>query len=151
MTSKSVSIPSFAAMVKAVKVLNLVSVFLFVAVLILVYAYLPISVDVNIDGVSNIHKQRLFYYFFITFLTINILLRIILNLGFRRTNENILAWLMSLIFVLNVYVSFLIGFVGVWNNSTHISPSNYAYLNFMGPVFLIIWVIGLIFLVVKLR
>ncbi len=138
-------------MIKAVKFLNLISVFLFIIVLVLIYAYLPISVDLNIDGIENIHKHRFFYYSGAAFLITNILLRVILNLGFKSVSENVLAWMTSLIFIMNVYLTFLIGFVGVLNNSTHISPSNYAYLNFLGPFFILIWVGGLIFLVVKRR
>ncbi|MEQ9403778.1 MAG: hypothetical protein RIM99_09350 [Cyclobacteriaceae bacterium] len=136
-------------MIKAVKVLNVASTFMFVVILLLIYAYLPISVDLNIDGVENIHKHRFFYYSITAFIGINILLRIILNLGFKGTSENVLAWMTGLIFILNVYLTFLVGFVGVWNNATHISPSNYAYLNFLGPVFVFFWFGGLIFLVVK--
>lgn len=138
-------------MIKAVKILNLTSVFLFTVVLIFIYAYLPISVDLNIEGIENIHKHRFFYYSIAIFLIINILVRVILNLSFKTVSENVLAWLTSFIFIMNVYITFLIGFVGVWNNSTHISPSNYSYLNFLGPIFIIIWVGGLIFLVVKRR
>ena len=138
-------------MVKAVKVLNLVSTFLFVAILIVVYAYLPISVDINIEGYSNIHKQRLFYYFVSAFLIVNILIRLILNFGFKQVSENMMAWLFGLIFVLNCYLTFIVGFVGVWNNSTHISPVNYAYLNGVGPLFILIWTIGFIVLFVKER
>ncbi len=138
-------------MIKAVKILNLVSVFLFTVVLVLIYAYLPISVDLNIDGIENIHKHRFFYYSGAAFLIVNILVRVILNLGFKSISENVLAWMMSLIFIMNIYLTFIIGFVGVWNNSTHISPTNYAYLNFLGPFFIIVWVVGLIFLVVKRR
>ena len=136
-------------MIKAAKVLNIVSVFLFTAILLLVYAYLPISVDLNVDGISNLHKHRFFYYALLTFTGINLVLRVILHYGFRSLNENLRAWTQSLIFIMNVYLTFLIGFLGVLNNSTHISPHNYSYLNFLGPVLLIIWVGGLIFLVFK--
>lgn len=136
-------------MIKAVKVLNITSTGLFTIILVLIYAYLPISVDLNIDGVGNIHKQRFFYYAASAFVVVNILLRVILNLGFKSASENLFAWLMSLIFIMNLYLTFIVGFVGVWNNSTHISPGNYSYLNYLGPFFIIIWVGGLIFLVVK--
>ena len=136
-------------MVKAVKVLNTVSTLLFITVLLLVYAYLPISVDLNVDGISNLHKHRFFYYAVGLYFGINLLIRIVLGVGLKGLSENLLAWCTSLIFIINVYLSFLIGFVGVWNNATHISPSNYSYLNFLGPIFIIIWVAGLIFLVVK--
>ena len=136
-------------MIKAVKVLNISSTLFFMIVLVLIYGYLPISVDLNIDGIEDIHKHRFFYYSMSAFIITNILLRVIINLGFKAVSENVLAWMTSLIFILNMYITLIVGFVGVWNNSTHISPSNYSYLNFLGPFFLLIWVAGLIYLVVK--
>ncbi len=136
-------------MVQAVNVLNIFSTFLFVAILLLIYAYLPMSVDLNIDGIGNIHKHRFFYYTISIFIIINITSRIILNLGFKSANQNLLAWLTLMIFILNSYLTFMTGFIGVWNNATHISPANYSYLNFLGPVFLMIWIVGLIFLTTK--
>ena len=138
-------------MIKAVKFLNLTTTILFVIITFLVYAYLPINVDLNIEGLSSVHKHRFFYYSVSVFLAVNILLRLIINLGFSSANENLKAWLMSLIFILNLYLTLTIGFVGVWNNSSHISPANYSYLNFIGPVLIIFWVLGLIFFVVKER
>lgn len=136
-------------MIKAVKVLNAGSTFLFVAILLLIYAYLPISVDLNVSRVSNIHKQHFFYYTVSAFLGMNVLLRIILRFGFPTIGQELLGWMTALIFILNVYLTFLVGFIGVWNNATHIGPSNYSYLNLLGPLLLLIWVGGLIFLVVK--
>ncbi|MEP5612072.1 MAG: hypothetical protein ABJP45_07465 [Cyclobacteriaceae bacterium] len=136
-------------MIKAVKVLNVTSVLFFTVVLLLIYGYLPISVDVNIDGIGNLHKHRFFYYSLSAFLGINIILRLILNFGFKSASEKVFAWMTSLIFILNLYLTFIVGFVGVWNNSSSISASSYAYLNYLGPLFVLVWVGGLIFLVVK--
>lgn len=136
-------------MLKAVKVLNIGSTLLFIVILLLIYAYLPISVDLNVEGVKDIHKQQFFYYAITAFIVVNILVRVILNLGFSKVSTNVLGWMNALIMIMNVYLTFMVGFVGVWNNSTHISPSSYAYLNFLGPLSIIIWVGGLIFLVVK--
>ncbi|MEM0939434.1 MAG: hypothetical protein AAGI25_06550 [Bacteroidota bacterium] len=136
-------------MIKAFKVLTVFSTLLFAAILLLVYAYLPISVDLNIEGLASIHKQTLFYQVLVVFIAVNILLRLIINQGFKSWHGSTKAWLSLLIFIVNFYLTLLIGFVGVWNNSTHISPSSYNYLNFIGPVLLVVWLIGLIFLVFK--
>lgn len=136
-------------MIKAVKVLNLFSTLLFAAILLMVYAFLPVSVDLNIEGVGTVHKQELFYQALIGFLAINILLRLVIFYGFRGFRPTLLAWTSSLIFVVNFYFTVLIGFIGVWNNATSISPSSYGYLNTIGPLLLIVWVVGLIFLVIK--
>jgi len=134
---------------KAVQVLNRFSVLLFSAIFLLVYAYLPISVNLEIEGMGQLHKQTFFYYLFGTFLGINIIMRVALHLGLRGVEDDTSAWIRSIIFVINFFLTTLVGFIGVLNNSTHISPGNYAYLNYLGPVFLVIWAIGLIFLLIS--
>ena len=136
-------------MINAIKVLNTFSVLLFAVVLLLVYSYLPIQVDLNIDGVSSIHKQTLFYQLFGGFIVLNLLLRVTINVGFRQITGLLKAWITILIFIVNFYLALIVGFIGVWNNATHISPEGYNYLNYLGPVFVVIWVGGLIFLVFK--
>ena len=136
-------------MIKAVKVLNLFSTLLFAAVLLLVYAYLPISVNFNIEGVSNMHKQDFFYLALLGFLAINILMRVVVFVGLKRIGTLLMSWISGLIFVVNFYFALLIGFVGIWNNATHVSPSSYSYLNVIGPFFVLIWIVGLIFLAFK--
>ncbi|WP_424960990.1 hypothetical protein [Ekhidna sp.] len=136
-------------MIKAIKVLNRISVLLFSAIFLLVYAYLPIAVDLGIDEVGQLHKQNFFYYFFGAFMVINILLRVTTNLGTRHLKEEISSWIRSIVFIVNFYLTTMVGFIGVLNNTNHISPESYAYLSYLGPTLLIIWVIGLIFLFVK--
>ena len=136
-------------MIKAIKVLNRISVLLFAAIFLLVYAYLPIAVDLGVEGIKPVHKQSFFYYYFGAFIGVNIILRVATGSTIRNLNEEIGSWIRSIIFILNFYLTTIIGFIGVLNNSTHISPQSYAYLNYLGPVFLLIWLIGLIFLLVK--
>jgi len=136
-------------MIKAVRVLNLFSTLLLAAVLLLVYAYLPVSVDLNIEGLKNPHKQDFFYRSLTFFLVINILLRFLIFYGLKHLKVFLLSWVSGFIFVTNFYFALLVGFIGVWNNSTHIAPAGYDYLNIMGPALLIIWLAGLVFLVVK--
>ena len=136
-------------MIKSIKVLNLFSTLLFGIILLLVYAYLPISVDVNIEGVSTVHKQTFFYVALSSFLVINVLLRLITRFGFTKFNETLKGWVSLVVLVVNVYLTLLVGFIGVWNNATSISPDGYGYLNYIGPFLLVCWIIGLIFLVFK--
>jgi len=136
-------------MIKVVKVLNLFSILLFAAVLLLVYAYLPIEVKLNLEEIGSIHKQNFFYYSIGIFLLANLILRLIINLGLRSWTGLKKAWLSLLIFCINVYFSLLVGFIGVLNNSTHISPESYSYLTNIGPVVLLFWLVGLIFLAFK--
>ncbi len=136
-------------MVNAIKVLNVFSTLLFAAILLLVYSYLPINVDLNVDGVSAVHKQTLFYQLLVAFILINVLVRLLLHFGFRQMVGVMKSWITGLIFIVNFYLTLLVGFIGVWNNSTHISPEGYGYLNYIGPVFVAIWVAGLIFLALR--
>lgn len=136
-------------MVKAIKVFNSISVLLFSAILLLVYAYLPIMVDFNIEGVKGMHKQTFFYYAFGTFVVVNILMRVGVTLGSKGLEENLAAWARAILFIVNFYLASMVGFIGVINNTGHINPSSYTYLNFLGPIFLVVWVVGLIFLFLK--
>lgn len=136
-------------MVKAVKVLNRISIFLFVIVLLTSYAYLPISVNVNIDGVGDFHKQTFFYYSVTSFILTNLLIRIVLHFGIQNLNDIIKSWITSLICILNLYLSFLLVFIGVWNNQGHINPSIFSTFTLFGPILLLIWLVGTIFLFIK--
>lgn len=136
-------------MIKAIKVFNSISVLLFSVILLLVHAYLPIMVDVNVEGIQDLHKQIFFYYAFGTFVVVNILIRMGVSLGSRNLNENLAAWIRAILFIINFYLASMVGFIGVLNNTGHINPGSYAYLNYLGPIFLIIWVIGLFFFIFK--
>ncbi|WP_420578426.1 hypothetical protein [Ekhidna sp.] len=136
-------------MTKAIKVLNRFSILLFSAIFLLVYAYLPISVDMEIEGVKQLHKQHFFYYFFGAFMVLNIALKVATSYGTKNMNEELSAWSRSIVFILNFYFTTIVGFIGVLNNSTHINPGDYAYLTYLGPALLLIWVIGLIFLFIR--
>jgi len=138
-------------MIKVVNVLNTFSAILFAIVLLTVYAYLPISIDLNIEGMSNMHKQDFFYNSIGIFVGINVLMRLVINIGFKHLANVLQAWFRLFIFIINVYFTLMIGFIGVWNNATSITPSTYSYLNYIGPFLLVVWIIGLIFLVIKKR
>ncbi|MEP0985201.1 hypothetical protein [Ekhidna sp.] len=136
-------------MIKAIKVFNSISVLLFSVILLLVYAYLPIMVDLNIEGVKDLHKQTFFFYAFGSFVVINIVIRIGASLGSRNLPEDLAAWIRAILFIVNFYLASMVGFIGVINNTGHINPSSFGYLNYLGPVFLIIWISGLLFFLFK--
>ena len=136
-------------MIKAVKVLNVFSTLLFAIVLLTIYAYLPISVDLNLEWFSAVHKQSFFYQALGVFIILNILLRVIFGLGFKKLQQLIRGWLRLLICIVNIYLIVLVAFIGVWNNATSIAPAGYSYLNYIGPSLLIFWIGGLIFLAFK--
>ena len=147
--TKSGSPIRFAAMIKATKVLNSLSIIFFMAILLLVYAYLPIMVDLNVERLKDFHKQTFFYYTVGGFVVVNVILKLVTSLGAKYLPKEPQAWLNAIIFVINFNITLIVGFIGVWNNPAHIEPESFAYLNYMGPILIIIWVIGLIFLYFK--
>lgn len=135
------------------KVVNLVKVFsaiIFLGTLSWVYAYMPIMVKMDEEGVTQVHKENFFYGGIILFVVINAIILFIQNILNKRVSSELLkSWVGGFTFVFNLYLSFIIGFLGVLNNATHIPPSNYYYLNYLGPILILAWLIVLIFLVLK--
>jgi len=138
-------------MLKVVNFLKLLSIILFLVILLLVYAYLPIMVSLD-PGSSGLelHKETFFYSMIGIFVIVNIVM-----LGVQKLTENKIsgidaqAWARGAAFVVNIYFTLLIGFIGVINNSTHLDPAGFAYLNYIGPVLIFSWIIGLIYLLSK--
>ncbi|MFK7953653.1 MAG: hypothetical protein AB8B73_12465 [Ekhidna sp.] len=133
-------------MLKAVKVLNRISVILFVIVLLTSYAYMPISVHMSIEEIGDLHKQTFFYYAVGSFLVINILVKIILHFGIKKLEEDLQAWITSLIFIFNIYQIFIIIYLAVWNNQGHIDPAYFSAFTLIGPVLLVVWIFGIFFI-----
>lgn len=135
-------------MVKVVNFLKFLSITLFLGILLLVYAYLPIQVNLetSTDGLQ-LHKETFFYYTITGFVVINIVLLAFQKLNEKRlVGEPLKAWMSGLGFVVNIYLTLIIGFIGVINNATHLDPAGFAYLNYLGPFLLVVWVVGLFYL-----
>ena len=138
-------------MLKAVNLLKVFSIVLFLVILSLVYAYLPIMVKLRpLESGFLLHKETFFYYAVAIFVIVNVTM-----LGFQKLFEQRIsgvttrAWVRGFTFVINLYFTFLLGFIGVINNTAHLNPSGFAYLNYLGPVLVFSWLIGLIYLVSK--
>jgi hypothetical protein len=141
-------------MIRVVGLIRVLSVVLFLIVLGLVYAYLPVMVRVlPQDATLLFHREYVFYsavgLFFLINLFVFMLIKMVNPLLLSRKGEEMTAWFNSIGFVINVYVATLFGFIGVLNNPLHISASSYGYLNYMGPILLMIWIVGIIYFSVK--
>jgi hypothetical protein len=55
------------------------------------------------------------------------------------------GWFAALPVVVNFYICFLVGFLGVLNNPSNIQFSSYEYLNYLGPILLLVWGILIIY------
>ena len=133
-------------MVKAVGIIRFLSIVLFLGILALVYAYLPVMVSLIPDNGYTLQRESFFYYVVAIFVVVNILLSVLtksLQPQFQKWDADFEAWFKMLTPVVNIYIVLLVGFIGVINNPTHISASSYAYLNFLGPILVLVWVIGM--------
>lgn len=138
-------------MLKVVNFLKFLSIVLFLGILLLVYAYLPVMTNLTLDSTDLRLRKEYFFYFGIgVFVVVNLFF-----LGFQKlyeshiSNLEVRAWVRGLGFVVNIYLTLIIGFIGVINNTTHLDPSGFAYLNYLGPFLIFSWVVGLIYLAKK--
>ena len=140
-------------MVKVVGIIRFLSIVLFLGILGLVYAYLPVKVLLHENWAQmRIDRETFFYSVTGIFIIVNVSLSLVFAL--LRTRLSLLdeekhAWIKALSPVMNIYIVVLVGFVGVVNNPTHVSASSYAYLNFIGPLLVLIWLGGFVYLIVK--
>lgn len=140
-------------MLKVVNFIKLLSIILFLAILLLVYAYLPIMVKLDPEQeLLQLNKETFFYFGMSVFVAINLVF-----IGFQRlferqiANEVLKAWVRGLAFVVNLYLTFIVGFIGVINNTQHLKIEGFAYLNYLGPFLLVCWLVGLIYLIFSKR
>lgn len=141
-------------MVKTINFVRLLTIILFVAILAMVYAYLPIQVQLKPSGQMYLmHREYFFYGVAGFFLLVNIiswlLLKIVTPTMELKKGEEFAAWFNGLPIVINLSITFLVGFIGVMNNANHIRASSYAYLNFLVPFLILIWMVGFIYFLLK--
>ena len=134
-------------MIKVVGIVRFLSLVFFLLAIGLVYAYLSTQVELGMgEDAWVVTRDTFFYTALATFVLVNIVLRVLSqhvkkSMG-RQWQDKTLAWFLMIVPFVNIYISLLIGFVGVINNPTHVSASSYVYLNFLGPVLILVWVIG---------
>lgn len=138
-------------MLRVVSFLKFLSILLFLIILLLVYAYLPVMVDIQPDeNAIQLQREDFFYFAVGIFVVFNIAI-----LGFQKLveplieNMDLKAWLRGIGFVVNVYLTLIIGFIGVMNNSAHLDAAGFNYLNYLGPFLIFSWFIGLIYLFIN--
>lgn len=138
-------------MVRAVKILKILSAILFLGTLLYVYSLLPVMVNIYPDATGwELHKEYFFYSLLAVFLVVNIFLLIIERMIRPLIpTEELLSWVRGLPFVINIYFSLIIGYIGVLNNQGSFQESSYIYLNYLGPILIVAWVSGLIFLLLN--
>ena len=137
-------------MLKAVNFVRLLSIVIFLGTLSIVYAYLDPVVSFSLEtDMPTMHRTYFFYLSSLIFLVINIffwlLIKILSPKIAQRFGLLTAGWVAALPVVVNFYICFLMGFVAVLNNASSLQLSNYAYLNYLGPILLMIWMIVYLF------
>lgn len=138
-------------MLKTIRLLRNLSSVLFLGILTLVYAYLPVMVRLDPEGnFVELHRSDFFYYAIGVFLVINIITWALTRLGTTmlagKRSEDSVAWFNALPVLINFYLTLLAGFIGVFNNPGVSYAKNFAYLNYIGPVLIFVWLFGFIYL-----
>ncbi|MEQ9302359.1 MAG: hypothetical protein RJQ14_00475 [Marinoscillum sp.] len=140
-------------MLRVVNFLKVLSIILFLAILLLVYAYSPVMVRLFENSSElQLNRETFFYYSITVFVVINIVL-----LAFQKLyehnikREDVRGWVRGLGFVINIYLTLIIGFIGVINNQTHLDTEGFAYLNYLGPFLIFSWFCGLFYLLYTKR
>ena len=131
-------------MLKAVNFVRLLSIAFFLGTLSVVYAYLDPVVSFSIEtDMPTMHRTYFFYLISLIFLIINIILWLFIKIMSPKISQRFgllsAGWVAALPVVVNFYICFLIGFLGVLNNASSLQLSNYTYLNYLGPILLMIW------------
>ena len=131
-------------MLKAVNFVRLLSIAFFLGTLSVVYAYLDPVVSFSVEtDMPTMHRTYFFYLISLIFLIINIILWLLIKIMSpiiaQRFGLLSAGWVAALPVVVNFYICFLIGFLGVLNNASSLQLSNYTYLNYLGPTLLMIW------------
>ena len=141
------------SMLRAVNFVRLLSIVIFLGTLSLVYAYLDPVVSFSLeDATPTLHRTDFFYLGALIFLVINVFLWLLIKIVAPKIAQRFgilsAGWFAALPVVVNFYICFLIGFLGALNNTSSLQLSSYAYLNYLGPILLMIWMGLAIFMMV---
>ena len=133
---------------KVLKILKFLTVVLFLITILSVYAFLPREVSLYI-GDLQVSKEYFFYASLILFCVLNFLFSSLAWFYQRIKEENpkrqqLKDWLTSLPVPINGYLLFMIAYIGIINNPESVNPDSYAYLLYLGPVLVVIWVVAVI-------
>ncbi len=141
-------------MIKVVGIVKFLSIVLFLGILGLSYAYLPVKTAVLPDSRDILIDRGTFFYMAAGFFTfVNIIFSYLSRTLWKKMSAgpSVQAWLLLLTPVVNIYLAMLVGFVAVLNNPIDIPPASYSYLNYLGPILIMAWLVGLIVVFLKRR
>jgi hypothetical protein len=149
------------------KVFHFLSVLIFIFVLLYTYAALPDQVAYEIDrqgAISKmISKNAFFYTGIILFVVLNVILitpgKLIENQGTKNIKrlfpigdifrDYMLTWIYSFVGIINISLCIMSLFVHSINNQNEISSGDFNFFFYLIPVFFVVWIVGLFWILVK--
>lgn len=149
------------------KVFHFFSVLLFIFSFLFIYASLSEQVAYSIDDqgavLKQISKESFFYTGILTFVFLNILIVLPGKMLENQSTKNIkrlfpvgdpsrdlmLTWIYSFAGIINVSLSIMMLFIKSINHQNEISMSEFRLFFYLIPVFFVVWIIALFWILLE--
>jgi len=132
------------------KVLRIFTAIFYVVILLFIYAYLPLTLDLNIEGIGRIGRGFFFYTAMSVFVVLQLIFYFFRFYVDRAGVGQQLRFTVHLLpSVMLFSLTLLIGYLGVLNNAEDIAPSRYYYLNYLSAVLMIGWFFAFLFVLIR--
>ena len=137
-------------MLKVIKVVRILTTFLFLIILSFSYAFLPLTIDINIEEIGRISKD-LYFYSSVTLLLLIQLITYFLRYYMDRENVafNLKVAIHSLTPILFFSIILLLGFITFYNNQESFPSGSYNYLYYLSGGLVLVWVVGFIYTIIN--
>ena len=130
---------------------------LFIAYM-LSYASLPERVLIAVDSQGNaelfLTKNMAFYAGMVLIVIVNLVLFLLIRLlKQKETNLSLvlIPWLSGLVILINLFFAFTVSFISILNSRENFDYSNFGFIVYLIGGMFIIWLIGLLYSVLKVR
>lgn len=149
------------------KVFHFLSVLLFIFSFLYIYSALNelVVLEISEEGevVKSIGKNTFFYSGLLIFSILNVTLLTPAKLIEHQSTKNLkrlfpigdefrdymLTWIYSFVGIINFSLSIMSLFVHSINNQNEISTGSFAFFFYLIPIFFVVWVIGLFWILLK--
>jgi len=149
------------------KVFHFLSVVLFIFSFLYIYSALSewVALEISEDGevVKRMSKNSFFYTGLLVFIVLNVLLLTPAKLIEHQSTKNLkrlfpigdefrdymLTWIYSFVGIVNFSLSIMGLFVHSINNQNEIGTGSFAFFFYLIPIFFVVWIIGLFWILLK--
>ncbi|AFL85452.1 hypothetical protein Belba_2922 [Belliella baltica DSM 15883] len=143
------------------KVFHFISVLVFILSFLYIYASLSDIVAYQLDEnggfLKSVPKETFFYSGMIIFIVLNVIMivpgKLIENQSTanlkrlfpkgERLSDLIIAWIYSFVGVINISLTIMALFIHSINNQNEISSGEFSFFFYLIPIFFVIWIGGL--------